>query len=256
MFGLGKKYDVAMLSEIGKRSSQQDSIGYKIDKKSPGCFAVLADGMGGLLYGRDVSSLLVNGALELYESEAKWAASANEFLTGMIPRLNEKVLEMLESKEGDGGSTLIEVLISGSNLYFSSVGDSKLFLLSMDGSTNKISRLNVDHNFGRDLDQLAQMGKISYEEARGNVQRNALTSYMGAESVRLIDSSEDVIHLCKGDVIILASDGITAALSNEEIQECVSGYKSNEAVLNLTRKVEEKDRKSQDNYSAIVIRIL
>lgn len=246
------KYDIATMNELGTRSSQQDSIGYAISEKYGVCYAVLADGMGGLRHGKEVSSLLVQSSMNRFHMCERNEYDFSPIPTGIISDLNNEVLRMLEGLEGSGGSTYIGVYIDNREMFFASVGDSKLYLIGGEGSYR---RLNIDHNFGRDLDELVKEGKISQEEAQNNGQRNALTSYMGAEDIRLVHYNDRAIELDKGDIVILMSDGVTGTLSMDEVAACFKGKSIEAGMEELRNSVIARQKKNQDNFSAIAIRI-
>ena len=260
MFGfVVDKYDIATMNELGTRSSQQDSIGYAISEKYGVCYAVLADGMGGLRHGKEVSSLLVQSSMNRFHMCERNEYDFSPIPTGIISDLNNEVLRLLEGLEGSGGSTYIGVYIDNREMFFASVGDSKLYLIGGEGSYR---RLNIDHNFGRDLDELVKEGKISQEEAQNNGQRNALTSYMGAEDIRLVHYNDRAIELDKGDIVILMSDGVTSCEKgtierhNRMLRRFIPKGKSIEAGMEeLRNSVIARQKKNQDNFSAIAIRI-
>lgn len=245
-----KKYDIVSINEIGTRPTQQDSVGYDVSSHKGCAFAVLADGMGGLKYGDEISSLIVCQGLKRYR-ELVQIEDVN-YASAFVEGLNAEVNGLLSQKEGMGGSTYIGVYLNKRCMQYASVGDSKLYRIR---KREGIQRINVDHNFGRELDELALLGKISLYEAMKNTQRNALTSYMGAESVRLIDASDERIELKRGEVILLLSDGVSSALSEDEIARCFAGRNMKKNAELLSRCISEKNLKNQDNYSAIAIRI-
>lgn len=82
--------------------------------------------------------------------------------------------------------------------------DSHIYLYR-DGT---LEQLNIDHNFGAQLDQMALEGSITQDEARHHPQRAALTSYLGISELTLISGNRMPFQLRKGDVLIQCTDGL------------------------------------------------
>lgn len=71
-----------------------------------------------------------------------------------------------------------------------------------------LEQLNIDHNFGAQLDQMALEGSITQDEALHHPQRAALTSYLGISELTLISGNRMPFQLRKGDVLIQCTDGL------------------------------------------------
>ena len=84
------------------------------------------------------------------------------------------------------------------------IGDSHIYLYR-DGT---LEQLNIDHNFGAQLDQMALEGSITQDEALHHPQRAALTSYLGISELTLISGNRMPFQLRKGDVLIQCTDGL------------------------------------------------
>ena len=95
-------------------------------------------------------------------------------------------------------------LAFSSPLFWCSIGDSHIYLYR-DGT---LEQLNIDHNFGAQLDQMALEGSITQDEALHHPQRAALTSYLGISELTLISGNRMPFQLRKGDVLIQCTDGL------------------------------------------------
>ena len=79
-----------------------------------------------------------------------------------------------EAKESDGkfedmGTTLVALLVVENTLAYSlNIGDSRMY----DISEGKITQLTKDHSY---VQQLVDMGQITYEEAKTSPMRNIIT---------------------------------------------------------------------------------
>lgn len=258
----GMGYYCAALSEIGKREEQQDALWFSHMEESRDCLAVVADGMGGLKNGG-----VISGIITTQMRNALFAPDRPEepvmFLQNALWKVNEHVNAYLDTCPNEnGGSTIVAAYIREQKLYFLSVGDSRIYLVR----NHTIKKLNMEHNFGNQLDDLARQGIISVEEARENRQRAALTSYVGMGDITKIDGNVEPIRLEKDDIVLLMSDGVFGTLRDEEILACAefggkrSAHKGAEAceqlVGRLKEQVEARGKLKQDNYSVVAIRFV
>lgn len=241
---------------IGARESQQDSFGISdilsrelCEKK--GVFAVVADGMGGLSNGKEVSAIVTSSMLKYFNEKTFHSAPEIELLN-MVSSANEEVNRYL-GKDGKGksGSTLISIILQNRQLYWAAAGDSRICLVR----NNSILQLNREHTYGCELDEKAAMGEISREEAQNNPQRAALTSYLGMGKLEKIDRSIRPLNLVSGDRVLLMSDGVFGALSDEEILS-VMNIPPYESAVMLERMILAKNKPNQDNFTAVIFECL
>lgn len=244
---------IGKIHSLGRRESQQDSFAYSdveneaiINEK--GVLLIVADGMGGLANGAEVSSLTAVSMLQYFDHFMQSDNIAEE-LRNMVNYANNEVNKFLgEEQIGKCGSTLVATLIKNHQIYWISVGDSSIFLCH----DNQIERINPLHNYAEDLKEMVLRGEISEEEAAMHPKRAALTSYIGAGAITHISQNEEPIPFTSGDRLILASDGIFGTASIEEMEDMMR-YDVEEAALKLKYLIESKNKRNQDNYTAIIM---
>ena len=142
------------------------------------------------------------------------------------------------------GTTATAVALLSDHLYFSHVGDSRLYLVH--GS--EISRLTHDHSY---VGRLVENGIMSSEEAEAHPQRHVLTAALGAGTEVSPDVPEHPITVEKGDVLVLCTDGLWSLLSDREIYDVVTSEKPSgacRALIEMARK-----RGGPDNITVQVI---
>lgn len=243
---------VAKLHNIGKRKNQQDSFGVSELKEEilteRGFLAVVADGMGGLSDGEKASMATVISALNFFDIKEFDVIPDN--LTELAEMANQQVKEVLGITKGQSGSTMVCIYIKDKQMFFVSVGDSRILLLR-DG---EIHQLNQEHNYEADLMKLVKDGRITLEEAQNDPQKNALTSYIGIEKLEKIDRNTEPIELFDQDRILLVSDGIYNTLSDEEILASME-YPIGRAMMHMEMQIEGKNKTNQDNYTALLVEI-
>ena len=251
---MGLGLHIGKIHAIGRRESQQDSFAYSDVEneeiiREKGVLLVVADGMGGLTNGAEVSSLTAVSMLQYFDHYMKSDNNVAEELRNMVMYANNEVNNFLgEEQLGKSGSTLVATLIKNHEIYWISVGDSSIFLRH----DKRIERINPLHNYAEDLKEMVLRGEISEEEAATHPKRAALTSFIGAGTLNHISQNEEPIMFMPGDRLILASDGVFGTASIEEMEDMMH-YDVEEAALKLKYLIESKNKRNQDNYTAIII---
>ena len=240
---------------IGARGEQQDAFGFAnwTDEHfvaHAGFAAVLADGMGGMVDGQVASTTGVRVFFESYRLKAE-QESIGHALVRALGDANAAVYAHSQrlGAPGQVGSTFIACVLHAANLYWISVGDSALYIFR----ENSLYVLNTSHTYGQYLDQAAADGKITVAEALQDTQREALTSYLGIDSLTNFDLGERPVSLQPGDRILLATDGLFKTLSSLEIAGVLSREEPLAAADRLVELTLGKGRMHQDNVTVICI---
>jgi len=242
---------IANIQGIGAREEQQDSFGVTdVRDVSKGVFAVVADGMGGIANGSQISRLATARMLSAFQALPHGDHDPAALLLGMVFEAQDKARAFIE-RQGNimSGSTVVAVIIRNGELYFVSVGDSRICLLR----GGALIVLNREHNCATYLDEQAARGEISLAEARNNPKRMALTSFIGLDGQLQIDSNTMPLQLMSGDRVILMSDGVFGTLTEDELVQAASMPSVQIAGAAVERMIRAKNRLNQDNFTAIII---
>lgn len=247
-------YDIACLSGIGRRESQQDHAYAAANDMA--VFAVVCDGMGGIEGGDLASATAVEAFTEYYqyytaqnteEMDFCWMQQAAESV--------DDIVYSLKSKNGNrmgAGTTLASVAISGNRLYWLSVGDSRIYIFRR----NEMVQVTNDHNYFYRLNQQLADGLISrskYHEEAGNGE--ALISFIGMGGILLMDLNEAGFSLQAGDTVLLCTDGLYRSVPDDEMLKIVvSSSTAEEAICCLKKTIADKAYPWQDNYTCILIK--
>lgn len=239
----------------GSRKEQQDFFGEYVSNDPifidhGGRLAIVADGMGGLEKGADASKIAVHSFIDSYKAKRK-DESIPDTLKRSVISANKAVYKFStdEGLSGKTGSTLVALVQCKNEVYWLSVGDSRIYQIS----NNKLKQLSTDHNYENDLLKLVEKGELTLEDVRNNSQKAALTSYIGSESIAKIDQNTQPVIPSPKDVFMLASDGLYARLTDEEITSIVLSDQSNEAAKKLIKCKLEKKLKNQDNLTVSLV---
>lgn len=243
---------ISKLHDVGKRSNQQDSFAYSdVDNletlKKKGMLILVADGMGGLENGAEVSSFVAVEMLKAFDN-IQTLDNPSEVLKNMVYEVNEKVNSFLGPEGlGKSGTTLVAAIIKEHKVYWVSVGDSFIFWFH----DHELIQLNKLHNYGMELDEMLSRGEISQEEAMNNPSRAALTSYIGAGHIEKMDYNTEPIILEPEDRFMLMSDGVKT-IARDDLAFFLN-YDVEEAALKIKYEIQAKNKKNQDNYTAIIV---
>lgn len=170
---------------------------------------VVADGMGGMAAGDLASRIAIDAMTSLdvpIENEQQMDAlhQALEVANG---RIADTVVADL-SLQGMG-TTLTAVIFSGTQAAMAHVGDSRAYLMR-DGRLNQLTK---DDTY---VQMLIDQGLLRPDEAAGHPRRSVVTRVLQGEPV---SPAYVIVQPEPGDRWLLCSDGLTAVVSNETIEQ-------------------------------------
>jgi protein phosphatase len=245
--------EVAGMSDVGcQRHDNEDRYIYwepssDVDYERKGRLAVVADGMGGHEGGQEASAIAVEAIQQIY-AEAPGSdpqlllAAAFREAHGRIHRYAAAHPQF----RGMGTTATALVLLSNTHLYYSHVGDSRLYLVR----AGQASRLTQDHSY---VSRLVENGVITSEEAEIHPQRHILTAALGAGQEFSPNVPEHPIALESGDVLVLCSDGLWGLVSDNEVGQVAAANSPADACRALVDMA--KERGGPDNITVQVLRI-
>ncbi len=226
------------------RSGNEDS--FLLDYKH-GVF-IVADGMGGHAAGEVASEMAVEIiARELKNLRGLSDGDTYERIRLAIRTANQSIFErtLAEADKRGMGTTTTVLVLSGNRYLVGQVGDSRAYLLR----SRHLIQLTKDHSY---VQEQVDAGLLTAEQARTHPYSNVITRCVGANE----DVVPDVYFgtLEQDDVILLASDGLTGMLEDEQLAKLLQAGDPPEVVVN--RLIAEANRRGGlDNITAIIVRI-
>jgi serine/threonine protein phosphatase PrpC len=224
-----------------RRKVNEDSVMVRTDH---GMWAV-ADGMGGHEAG-DVASQKVAEALaslpdgENLDDLTDTAVSALDDVNGELIRLARS-----DHRPRTIGSTVVGLAIRDGQYRCFWAGDSRAYRIR----GNAIERLTRDHSL---VQGLIDAGMLSREEAKDHPDANVITRAVGAsENLDVEIAAGDAQP---GDQFLLASDGLTRLVEDDELASIISSWPAGEAADTLIDAV--LARGAPDNVSLIITRVV
>lgn len=200
------RFECVSRTDVGlRRKINEDSVFVDPER---GLWAV-ADGMGGHEAG-EVASAMVTDALRCLPVVADIDELTDRAVEA-LRQVNRDLIELARSGERKGhtiGTTVVGLAVANGSFRCFWLGDSRAYRLR-DG---EIARLTRDHSV---VQELVDAGMIKAEEADSHVDANLITRAVGvAENIAVEIIGGDVRP---GDQFVLASDGLTRVVRDDEL---------------------------------------
>lgn len=212
---------------LGARQEQQDAFGFAgCDAQGTslpeGVLVALADGMGGLRQGRAASQTAVRTLLASYAAQPP-EIPVPEALARALEAANQAVYQLARETEGEGavGTTLVAAAVRADALFWTSVGDSRLYLYR--GADGSLTSCTEDHTLANDLWTQVATGELAPDALAAHSDRNVLTSFLGLAEIPRVERSRRPLALQPGDRLLLCTDGVHGVLSPEELGAPLAG---------------------------------
>lgn len=254
--------DAYGVSDCGlKREVNQDTILVDL----PRALFVVADGMGGHKGGGVASQVAVESfskyvynALNSHKNssvgttEDEPAATKGEEAKPPVQVIREAFarasLDVYQKSIDDNlrgmGTTLVCAWLVDEKVYVGYVGDSRAYLFHK----NQLWQMTEDHSLENEKRRLGLP-----EKAMQEVRKNIITRCVGFQPDVVCDVVVREVH--KGDLVLLCSDGLSGAVSDEHIQQLCDRQKTD--LKGLVEEGVQMANKAggMDNVSVVAIRI-
>lgn len=248
------KIESAGISDIGKRRKQNEDSLFLDDRLG---LYVVADGMGGHNAGEVASKLVVETIRDYIRQgqsddpvqervgiDANLSKEAQLLLAGI--QLSNRIVHQtaLSNEAYRGmGSTVSAVYFTEKTFIVANVGDSLIYLIRNGG----IEQLAVPHTLvAEQTERDPDNAELLWSDFK-----HVLTRAMGVDEKVKADINE--WPLCKNDILVICSDGLTDKASAEEILELVYNRRSERACKSLVDLANA--RGGDDNITVIVLKV-
>ena len=223
-----------------RRKVNEDALAVRTER---GLWAV-ADGMGGHEAG-DVASSKVSEAL-LRLPVTYGLDNMVEAAIAALQRVNAELIDLAGSADLKRaiGSTVVGLAIAGDQYRCCWAGDSRAYLVR-DGEIAQISR---DHSMVQDL---VDAGLLAPEDAEGHPQANIITRAVGVNEQLRVDTVQGEAR--PGDQFLLASDGLTRLVNNQELATVLTLRGPEPAADFLIQTA--LDRGAPDNVTVVIVKL-
>lgn len=226
----------------GLRSNNEDRL--VVDRVNK--VFLVADGMGGQDKGEQASGL----AAEIIPRVVHDGLAAQEDPGQAMQRaLNEANQAIINAGRNQPvgrrmGTTAVLAVQQANQVYVAGLGDSRAYLIR----GNRVEQLTVDHSVAQ---ALVASGVLSAEEARHSPWQNVLHKFLGC--AEMVEGAE--VHPFTpqaGDRLLLASDGLTNHITDDDLQEGVKQFADPQVWAEHLVQL-ALERGSRDNVTCIVV---
>jgi serine/threonine protein phosphatase PrpC len=235
------RVECASRTDVGlKRKVNEDSLLAAPERS----LWVVADGMGGHEAGEVASAMVVEALGRLAPSE-DLDHLADEAVAS-LRHVNGELIDLARARDLDRtiGTTVVGLALAGESYRCFWAGDSRAYLLR-DGM---IRRLTRDHSL---VQTLVDSGMIKPEEADRHENSNVITRAVGVSETLEVDIVSGDAR--PGDRFMLASDGLTRVVDDQEIAAELERGSPADAAERLVQTV--LARGAPDNVTIVVLRL-
>jgi PPM family protein phosphatase len=238
------QFSVYQVSRKGGREKNEDRMGYCYTRDA-GLFA-LADGMGGHPEGEVASQLALQTLAAMFQREAKpRLADPLRFLNDAVIAGHHQLLRYATERGmvDTPRTTVVACLVQGNQAYWAHCGDSRLYLLR----EGKLVARTRDHSYSELQDTMSQVVPMN-----DRVNRNVLFTCLGSPGKPVVDTSGPLV-VYPGDRVMLCSDGLWGALSDETIVDMLASRSVSEAVPALVEHALRTAGPRSDNVTVLAV---
>lgn len=234
-------FECVSRTDVGlRRKINEDSVLVRTER---GLWAV-ADGMGGHDAG-EVASAMVTEALRQLPIVYGLDDLVDSAI-GAIQDVNRQLLDLARSNGGSRtiGTTIVGLAIADGHFRCFWAGDSRAYRLR----AGQIRRISRDHSLVQDL---VDAGMLKAEDAEKHESSNIVTRAVGVAEELEVDSSTG--EAVAGDIFVLASDGLTRVVDDQELLETLASEPLDSAADKLIEMV--LARGAPDNVSLVITQV-
>ena len=204
---------------------------------------VVADGMGGHDAGEVASAKVVDALQRLPQIDDLDRLVEHAIVA--LERVNRELIALAEA--GDQrkiGTTVVGLAIADGQMRCFWAGDSRAYRVR-DGMIIQLSR---DHSL---VQELVDAGMLDEQGMQDHPSSNLITRAVGvAEELKVDTVSGDA---AAGDIYLLASDGLTRVVEDQELVAVLTGLEPEQAADRLLEAV--LDRGAPDNVTMVITRL-
>ncbi len=239
------RFSCAARTDVGVVRSGNEDTYLMVSER--GLF-VVADGMGGHAAGEVASDMAARIVSEEYRPVR--GMSDDELMAQMVGAIRSangtifKRTIQEQDKRGMGTTVTVMALLPRRYLI-GQVGDSRAYILR----GGVLTQITKDHSY---VQEQVDAGRLSPEEARVHPYANVITRCVGSNGDVVPDLFLGTLEA--GDLILLASDGLTGMLEDEDLRTVLSAGEPLETMVD--RLIADANRRGGlDNITVVLVQI-
>ncbi|MFN4259912.1 MAG: PP2C family protein-serine/threonine phosphatase [Gemmataceae bacterium] len=207
---------------------------------------MVADGMGGQERGEQASGMAVEIVPQILHKSLAAHDPVAPALRKALAEANQAIVHASQNQPPGRrmGTTAVVAVEQQGQVYVTGLGDSRAYLIRGD----RVEQLTVDHSVAQ---ALVAKGVFTPEEARQSPLSNVLHKFLGCAEMSE-DAEVRPFTPAAGDRLLLASDGLTNHVSDEDLCQGIQQYPDPQSLadhlVNLAL-----ERGSRDNVTCVVV---
>lgn len=215
---------------------------------------IVADGMGGQQAGEEASRMAIEiipkAMVRRLSHDQTDPKAIRNSLRDSVAEANQEILGSsgTVTEYSNMGTTVVLALFRHNRVYVAGIGDSRAYRLR-EGT---LEQLTKDHSLA---DALVEAGTITKEELPNHKFKNILYLYLGSKDARGGPEDVRVLDVRHDDRFLLASDGLTGVVRDEEIARIMGSCDDPQRTAKLL-KDQALANDSRDNVTCLVIHVV
>jgi protein phosphatase len=242
----GNNEDNALVADLANRARAVGAFSGAIDADNGTALLAVCDGMGGEAGGEVASSTAVE-ALYAKGVETLPGRTESEVAQGLVEAVRSASLAIeargaVEQGLSRMGTTATVCTFAGDALLVAQVGDSRAYLMRK-GALHQLTRDQTLKTL------LVERGQLTPEEAGEFQHNNIILQALGHKGGVEVDLGW--VGLCRGDILLLCSDGLFGCVADELIQTALLAGKTPDQTADALIRL-ALDAGAPDNVTCIV----
>lgn len=235
----------ASLTDVGRvRSSNEDSLFANIES---GVF-IVADGMGGHAAGEIASAIAAQTIGASARAARESLDALGDQLVAAFLAAGDEISRRVEADptvSGMGTTCTVLMLQEEGSFLIGHIGDSRAYLWRND----VFRRVTRDHSW---VQEQVDRGLIKPEQAMGHPLSNLITRALGTDPIPTPDLYPGPLQA--GDTFLLASDGLTDLIADQQIAEILASTDSCEAAAETLVAAANRSG-GKDNITVLLVQV-
>jgi len=215
-----------------------------------GSLYLLADGIGSHDGGKIASSIAIEMIPAVYYDQNDGDAPLRRLQQAFFAA-HKRIQEfaVLHPEYAEMATTCTAVVVRGSRIWIAHIGDSRAYLVHAKSQARPtIARLTTDHSMAASQ---VRAGELSPEQLRHSSGRDIFLRALGNSEENNPFPDFTMRDVRAGDVLVLCSDGLWSALTEEQLAHIVSTRPSQQACEELVRLANKAG--GDENISVIIL---
>jgi protein phosphatase len=234
---------VGSCSARGVRPNNEDR--YVADSQKQ--LYLVADGMGGQDHGERASGLAAEIIPRVLEDRLAARDDPGQAVQKALSEANQAIVQASRYQPAGRrmGTTAVLAVRQDNQMYVAGLGDSRAYLIRGD----RVEQLTSDHSVA---EALRANGTLTVEQAKISPWQHVLYKFLGC--AEMSDEGTDVRPFTPeaGDRLLLATDGLTNHVSDDDLREGRTTYSDPQAWADFLVQA-ALDRGSRDNVTCVVV---